>query len=279
MTFRGWLILFLATLPLCAAEGRWWPTQKLPERVVLVANAESGKARLPGEVLIQSVAGLAAKGVNEGTWKELVWSDTGRPDVEMWLRMWRTNFPSVKDGGKRAVWDVVEQMREAGLVKGYILYRADTSAGEVNDHRAGMDHSLNVATSVAGLLDGVIIEEALEEKAKAAGLKRLLDARGKTQEWCFETYKTQFGRRMLCAQDPRKPHTRDLAIAHRTFTMFAEPALMARALEWLEPLSPILGWNGGDEFETTALSSRFGHFQTATDWCLNLPVLMAGSDE
>jgi hypothetical protein len=50
------------------------------------------------------------------------------------------------------------------------------------------------------------------------------------------------------------------------------------AMKWLEPLSPIAGWNGGDEFETTRLSSIHGHLQTATDWCMNLPVLMAGSE-
>ena len=49
-------------------------------------------------------------------------------------------------------------------------------------------------------------------------------------------------------------------------------------MKWLEPLSPILGWNEGDEFETTGASSTQGHIQTATDWCINLPVLMAGSE-
>ena len=49
-------------------------------------------------------------------------------------------------------------------------------------------------------------------------------------------------------------------------------------MAWLEPLSPILGWNGGDEFATTELSTRYGHLQTATDWCINLPVLMAGTE-
>lgn len=269
-----WVFLF----SICATADAWWPQQKVPDQLILVANAESGKARLPGEALIQSVAGLAAKSVNEGNANDLVWVDTGRPDIELWLRMWRTNFPAVRISARRDVWQLIDEMAANDLVKGYILYRADTSAGEVNDYRKGMDLSLNVA-SAAGILDGIIVSEELEEKAKARGLKLLLDARGKTQAWCFETYKERFARRMLCAQDPRKPHTRDLAIAHRTFTMFAEPALMARALEWLEPLSPILGWNGGDEFETTALSSRFGHFQTATDWCMNLPVLMAGSDQ
>jgi hypothetical protein len=49
-------------------------------------------------------------------------------------------------------------------------------------------------------------------------------------------------------------------------------------MKWLEPLSPILGWNGGDEFKTTRMSSVEGDFQTATDWAINLPVLMAGTE-
>ena len=32
-------------------------------------------------------------------------------------------------------------------------------------------------------------------------------------------------------------------------------------------------------FVNTSLSSRYGHIQTATDWCMNLPVLMAGSEK
>ena len=49
-------------------------------------------------------------------------------------------------------------------------------------------------------------------------------------------------------------------------------------MKWLEPLSPILGWSGGDEFQATRLSSVYGHIQTATNWCMNLPVLMAGAE-
>jgi hypothetical protein len=50
-------------------------------------------------------------------------------------------------------------------------------------------------------------------------------------------------------------------------------------MAWLEPLSPIVGWNCGDEFENTDLSTGFGEIQTATDWCLNLPVLMAATEK
>jgi hypothetical protein len=149
----------------------------------------------------------------------------------------------------------------------------------MNGYRPGMDCSVNVATSLAGLLDGIIVDEELEKEAKGHGLKLLLDARSKTQAWCFQAYKDQFNRRMLCTQDPRKPHIRDLAIAQKAFTVYGPDEPLRAALEWLEPLSPILGWNGGDEFATTDLSTSYGHIQTATDWCMNLPVLMAGSEK
>jgi hypothetical protein len=81
----------------------------------------------------------------------------------------------------------VDRYRDAGVIKGYILYRSDRSEGALNAHRPGMDRSVNVATSLAGLLDGVLVDEGLEAGAKRHRLSMLLDARGKTQAWCFET--------------------------------------------------------------------------------------------
>ncbi|HEY4786253.1 MAG TPA: hypothetical protein VIH57_09390, partial [Bacteroidales bacterium] len=102
---------------------------------------------------------------------------------------------------------------------------------------------------------------------------------GKSQMWCFQTFKDKFNRHMLCTQDPVKINIRDLAIAQKVFTFFGENELATNVMKWLEPLSPILGRNGGDEFADTDLSSMYGHIQTATDWCLNLPVLMAGTEK
>lgn len=230
-------------------------------------------------MLAQSMAGLAAKAVNAGSGDELVWVDTGNVDLEDWLARWFAKHLDVKASGTLGPWDLVDRFSQRGVIKGYILYRADTSIGDVNAYRPNMDCSVNVATSLAGLLDGIIIDEALEKTAREHGLKLLVDARGKTQAWCFETYRDQFNPRLLCTQDPRKPHVRDLAIAQKAFTLYGADEPLATAMKWLQPLSPILGWNGGDEFKTTDLSTRFGQIQTATDWCMNLPVLMAGSEK
>jgi hypothetical protein len=271
--------------PLRAAEegldARWWPVQARPAGLVRTGHPRAfPEPQAAYQVLAQSIAGLAAKSVNERRGDEMVWVGTGNPDVEAWYAavVGRKDPAGPEVRGELGPWELVDRYAKRGIIKGYILYRADRSAGAVNEHRAGMDLSVNVATSLAGVLDGVIVEEALEADARAHGLKLLLDARDKTQAWCFATYRDRFSRRLLCTQDPRKPNARDLAIAQKALTIYGPREPLAEAMAWLEPLSPVLGWNGGDEFEATRLSSVHGQLQSATDWCMNLPVLMAGSE-
>ncbi len=260
-------------------EERWWPVQAVPKTVIRASTQPDAPEQRAGvDMLLQSAAGLAAKAVNERRGKEMVWIEAGG-DLERWLARFMAVHPSVIESEPLKPWELVDHLIKSGVIKGYILYRSDTSKGEHNTHRPEMDCSINVATSLAGLLNGIVIEEGLEKAAKDHGLTLLMDARGKSQKWCFETYQAQFNRRIICTQDPRKPHVRDLAIAQKAFTMYGSDEPLKSALEWLEPLSPVLGWNGGDEFQTTDLSTGYGHIQTATDWCFNLPVLMAGSDK
>jgi hypothetical protein len=259
-------------------EARWWPVQALPKTVVRTVRDFPGQRRAL-EMMIQSVAGLAAQAVNEGRGDELVWVDNGNADLEDWFSRWRAMHPNIRSSGSFGPWELVDRFTEHNLIKGYIIYRLDQSNGDLNTYRSRMDSSVNVATSLAGLLQGIIVDEAIEKEASAHGLKRLIDVRGKTEVWCFETYRDRFNRAILCTQDPKKPHIRDLAVSQKAFTVYGNREPTPSALAWLEPLSPILGWNGGDEFETTDLSTRYGHLQTATDWCMNLPVLMAGSEK
>jgi hypothetical protein len=272
--------VLLGVNALSAEPTRWWPVQTLPKAIVRSSNQqEFTRPKIELQMLLQSVAGLAAKAVNESRNDELVWVDNGGGDLEEWYVRFIAAHSKVKQGEVFSPWELVDRYKKSGVIKGYILYRLDKSQGELNSYRSEMDDSVNVATSLAGVLDGIIVDEALESEAKKHGLKLLLDVRDKNQKWCFENYKAQFGRRMLLCQDPKKPHCRDLAIAHKTLTLYGSDDPIRAAMEWLEPLSPILGWNGGDEFKSTDLSSRYGHIQTATDWCLNLPVLMAGSEK
>lgn len=275
---------FFAAFALSASakvEDRWWPVQAVPKIVLRATiSPQPPKERVAHEMLTQSVAGLAAKAVNERRGDDLVWVETGNPSLDDWFARWQTNHPGIVTS-KQPVssWELTERFAKQGIVKGYILYALDNSHREINTHAVGMNCSVNIATSLAGVLDAVIVDESIEPQAVAHGLKRLLDVRDKTQAWCFETYRDELNRVMICTQDPKKPHTRDFAIAQKAFTVYGDAEPLTAALKWLRPLSPILGWNGGDEFRTTELSSRYGHLQTATDWCMNLPVLMAGAEK
>jgi putative glycoside hydrolase with GxGYxYP motif/GxGYxY motif-containing protein len=285
--FAGQIVAVFASALLKAApvfagenEDRWWPTQALPKVILRTANQQQfPEPRVALQMMVQSVAGLAAKAVNESHGNELIWVDNGVGDLEKWYARLIASHPELATTKTVAPWELVDHFTKEGLIKGYILYRSDRSQGENNVERPGMNCSVNVATSLAGLLDGVMIDEDLEQEAKAHGLKLLLDAREKSQLWCFQTYKGQFNRRMVCFQDPRAPHVRDLAIAQKVFTTYGSDQPTRLALAWLEPLSPVLGWNCGDEFANTDLSSGYGEIQTASNWSLNLPVLMAGTEK
>jgi hypothetical protein len=262
------------------SANRWWPAQAMPKALMRTKiQNEPGSLRASCAMMAQSVAGLAAKAVNEGRADEMVWvAVEDNVDVEDWFARLFQRHPQLEMRGTFGPWDLVDRYAKQGLIKGYILYRSDSSKGETSQHRPGMDYSVNIATSLAGILDGIIVDESLEGEARAHGLTMLLDVRDKTQAWCFETYKDRFNRRMVCTQDPRKPNVRDLAIAQKTLVVFGYAEPVPTVMKWLDPLSPILGWNGGDEFKTTEMSTFWGHIQTATDWAVNLPVLMAGTE-
>ena len=262
-----------------AEDLRWWPSQSAPGG--LVRTVDEPRFTSPDksyDMLVQSVAGLAAKSVNTGRGDELVWVATTNIELEHWYSLLIKTHPSWQVRGTFEPWDLVDRYVQKDIIKGYLLYTADETPRPNFEYSRHVNRSVNVATSLAGLLDGVLVEERLQEQAERHGLKLLLDVRHLSPTDCFEKYRDQFNRHLLCTQDPKKPNSRDLAIAHQALTIYGDGPLTEKALKWMEPLSPILGWNGGDEFKTTRLSSIHGHFQTATDWCMNLPVLMAGSD-
>ena len=286
--FRGAIaaMAMLAASALPAGEplpNGWWPTQVVPRGLVSTtrqADWSSHEDEGPLRMLVQSVSGLAAKAVNAGTGDELVWIATGNVDNEEWGRRFRAKHPQVAVRATLEPWALVERFAGRGIIKGYILYHFDRSPSVgTGKLRPGMDLSANVATSVAGLLDGVMIDESLEAEAKRRGLPLLLDVRDKSQQWCFDTFKDRFNRRMLLAMDPKMAAPRDYAIAHQALAVFTHDEPVPSALAWLQPPAAILGWIGGDEFKATRLATIHGHFQTATSLCLNLPVLMAGAHE
>src|SRR5690349_509546 len=78
-----WCELFLTFVSLSGTtdDNRWWPRQAMPKALVRLAK-DMPEPRAASDMLAQSVAGLAAKAVNEGRSDEMVWVGTDNIDIE-----------------------------------------------------------------------------------------------------------------------------------------------------------------------------------------------------
>ncbi len=267
-------------------EGRWFPVQEVPEGVVVTTPVGSfeqvesfdGKTNNQStHMMVQSVAGLAAKAVNEGKCDEMVWIDPGSKDYEDWFKgaKHRQGF---EVRGTLKPWELVERFRDKGIIRGYVLYSYDYSIGKTYKKREGIDHSVNAATTVAGLVDGILIEEGQQVKAEEMGLKMLYDCRGKDSVWAFNKFRDELNRNMIVTMETKMPHNRAMAIAYQTLCHFGFEEPYPDMLKWLEPLSPVIGWNMGREDQHNIPPSLEGHFQTVSNWAYNLPLLQAGTE-
>lgn len=249
---------------------RFWPQLPRPARLLTLRAIPSPEAA----ILAQTLAGLAARAVREGRGREMIWYPIAHPAYTRWLAAMQVQT-GAKSEPPADLWELIARLRGQGIVKGYILYRYDQSQRAM--HAAGeADTSVNYATSLCGKLGAVAVSESLESSARMQGLPCLLDARGRREEEAFDVVGTP-QLPALAMIDPKVSEVRDEAIALGALTLSAPGPAYEAALARLKPDSPILGWGRGDEFLQTEPATRWGAFQTATDWCENLPALSTES--
>lgn len=265
-------------LPGASEDHRVWPTQRAPRAVMRTTNMDtfervrspqgclwSNPHQGPTHVLAQSLAGLAAKAVNENRHDELVWIDLSSGSYPRWFDRTVENL-GIEVRGPIEPWDLLQRYIDNGLVDGYVLYRFGSG-----------EPSINVATVIAGLKNAAMISEGQEERAVAMGLRRIADVRDKDEAWAFERYRDRLNPAFALAQNPNKPNSRDIAIAHNMMVIFGMDAPTEDVFKWLRPMAPIIGWNHGDEGRTVAQMSRYGHTLMPADWSMNIPVMSAGA--
>lgn len=253
------LFLSLVSVSFYHTGAAQWPLQKAPRSVLQCRVAAGDRA---GMYLAQSVSGLAAQALNEGRATDGVWIQTGNGLYEDYLAGLCRRL-KVKEGGTFTGWDLVRRFKGSGIIKGYILY----------DLKKG-DQSVNLATIQAGLKQAILVDETQEATAKAMGLPRLFDARNASLDLSFfESVKNAVHPGLLVIANPRIPNNRDYAIAHKGFVYYGVDSLLSKILQHMPPLSVIIGWNEGDEFRHIAACTVWGHINTVSDYCWNLPLL------
>lgn len=267
------MALFLSASVIMAEDGLLgWNGRPVPGRIAVCPCPSSTEERM----IVASLSGLAARAVAEGNADEMIWEDV---PSESYGILYEAAIGALAPKSIRtADWrELLREYREAGIVKGYVLYKKDLSPGKPFSRRKSVDLSVNVATVYAGVLGAVLVEESLETEARKAGLKKLKDCRRIEPETCFAELKPVLNNRSVVSMDPKLPNCREYAIANRLMVYYGTGDLAEKVLEWAEPLSPVVGWNCGEEFVHTAMVSRWGHYNTASDKCENMMVLAAAS--
>ncbi len=257
-------------------DGRYgWPLQRIPRRVIVCELPDQWAEAM----LLESLSGLAAQAVNEERFDALVWIRD--PNSRSYARHFEAVLDrlDISDTMTMGVWELADYLKKERVVKGYVLYRKDGWSGPLYTRRDDIDLSANVATVYAGILQGILVDETMESEVRRHGFRLLKDARYETPEQCFVLNKALLNNGSALSIDPLVTNCRDIAIAQRLMLYYDTGDLAEQVLEWVRPLSPILGWNCGDEDEYTGAITRWGHYNTATNWCRNLPLLSAGAEK
>lgn len=266
------LIWMLSSSALAAAANNnadsayGWPAQKAPTSI-LTCRIQRGND-LKEMNLAQSVAGLAAQSLNEGKTKEGVWIMVSNPNYAIYYKSLVKRLHA-KEAGSYTAWQLVDRFIPKGIIKGYVLYDAKK-----------MDNSLNLATMYAGLMKGILVDLSEETTAKQKGLTKLFDASDIVPDLSsFLPLKEKVNRHVMVLCNPEFGNNRDYAIAHKSLVWYGVDSTLKSLLEWVQPLSPVIGWNKGGEFQHIEPCTRRGLINTASDWCMNLSLLSIHEDK
>ena len=210
----------------------------------------------PERTMVGTLQGIIAK-----TSEEQIYIRPIAGGYDTWLDDLETNY-----GVERVVvgypWFLLDHFKD--FVDGYILYQVG-------------DSSINSATSLAGILNAVVIEQSVENQAIELGLTLIHDMRGVDESWVYANYADQLNPDVVIQQREEFEHTfRDYAILSDAFVFFdGNSGFQNQVLDGLNPNSVMMGWGdawSGEDVFIRAASER-GVFTIPADHTHNLAPL------
>ena len=241
-----------------------WRSIILTAAILFAAWADLAAAASPARLFVIDPAPLRPA---EQTMLATLQGLANRTNAQVWLRaggmseilLQRLAHEGTALQTRTSVWQLVEEFRSAIAGAVIVDLRSD---------------SLNAATSLAGLLNGVVADSTLTNELAAARLPVIADARGLTDADIFEKHRSEFARGIAVEQVRSKHyHLRDWAVAKRAFTYSTTNASeQTRYVKELGPLTEVFGW-GLDERKFVEHVSQGGGAVIPADWSLNLSAM------
>jgi len=253
------------------------PKQKLGKEYWIVVNANSNVNNyednsLRNHILAESIIGLTSLAVNEGRGETMVWTEMVNPDYNA-VR----DRQNMVNKGSQTTWELLGLHPEIRKqIDGYILCNVRKQ------------ESLTVATIASHVYRSIIVDAALEPKVKELGYTMKYDASNKTLADGWAEFKDKCNNNSLVMMPTLTGNLKSYAIANRlmvvNYNKKAESAssgnnnaLITDILNWLQPLSPVVGWEQNvDERSFVSLVSKSGNLMVPCDWISN-PTFMSAN--
>jgi hypothetical protein len=237
MAVFGWVVLWSPVTVLA---------QQLPQTVYVWTMGNASQ-----NVMMASLAGI----VNRNTSGELLLSpnNSSLPNPLFWLQQLKATYPQVQLQFQSSPSFFINRYR--AMLNGYVLY-----------DRAVNADSINIATSIAGVTNAIIVDPATLSYATATALPLIADARNLTYSQVFARYGSQFNKDMLFHQDTTKnEQLRDFAILNRGFMYYSTPTALNPYAANQNHQGRIFGW-GPSEFDLFDQASQNNQQVVASDW-------------
>ncbi|QUI22489.1 hypothetical protein HZI73_09320 [Vallitalea pronyensis] len=180
-----------------------------------------------------------------------------------WLNDLRDNY-NVSYTTTTDAWSLVNQYKQ--YIDGYILYQDG-------------DSSINVASSLAGVLNAIPVEASLESTVMGYGLSKVIDVRGKDEAWCKDNYWHLFNHDVIIEQkEENELCMRDFAAMHKCMVFYdgtQNSSWRTSLMQAMNDDAVIMGWGlvSGSENGFIINSGQNGVHYLPADWGKNLSVL------
>jgi hypothetical protein len=203
--------------------------QQIPQTVYVYTMGTADQ-----NIMMASLEGI----VNRSTSGEMMLSPTASilPNPIFWLNELKAVYPQVQVVSQSNPTFLINRYRS--LLKGYVLY-----------DRSVNTNSINIATSIAGITNALLVDPATLSYATAAGLPEIADTRNMTYSQAYTQYNSQFNRDMIFYQDPAfNEPLRDYCIMNHGFMFYADPTALNPYAANQNHQGQLLGW-GPSEYD------------------------------
>ena len=265
---KATIATFFGLIALCIVPSVVYGQVQVPDTVYLWTTGNESK-----DAMMASLAGIVNRTAGEVMLVSNGYSVSESvmgpelPDPIFWLNQLEAQYPQVQHQRQYdPVWYINKYKNR---FNGYVLY--DTSVNP---------HSANIATSIAGVTDSLIVNPSTLHYATSAGLTQTADARSMTYASTYSQYGSQFNKNLLFNRDPNpgpRPDwgpqpaplstshfSRDLAVKEKAFMAYQPPA-MDTYLANQNHQGRVLGW-GPDETHLFTRASQANQMVTPASW-------------